>query len=962
MENIAELLQIIPVGIVTVHVANFLLNTNRVLKAIELCKECLTLLKSKALEMQSEFVRSIYIRIYLIMFVGYIFTIDHKSGIKCGEELLVLIHGYGMRALEGFIKQRVAGFHCVQGQYHKAKELNEKALEIMIETGNREGEALCYGKLGTVSQSLGSYLKAVNYFHKALAIKKEIGDRRGETACYRSLGPAFHSLGQYLKSEECLQKALAITKEFGDKQGEAKCYANLGFVVHSLGKYVKAEEYLEKAVSISKEIGDKEGEASAYAYLGAVVRSLCQYDKAEKYLQRALAMAKGIGDRQVEGRVFANLGNVFHSVGEYVKAVEYLQKATETYKEIGDRQAEGSCYGNLGAVFQSLGEHVKAEEYLRKSLVIAEEIGDKQGEESVHVNLGNVFHSQGEYYKTEECLQKAVSIAKEIGDKQGEATCYGSLGNMFQFQGEFVKAKEYHTKALLLSNEIGDVEAEFRRHVSLAWCTLASEGDIQGTFTSLLASISKCEKMRGFLRDNDQFKISFLDQHISPYRMLSDLFCMTGDPIKALYPVELGRARALADLMSAQYSSEEETSVDPRSWVGIETIIEKENNCTCLYISFFLHNIFLWLLKPNKAIHFQQIDVSDLSILKGSVRDLDGFFGKEPFRKLHFLPQEYCEDRSLFALNRSHWAPQSQEDSLAACRLVEEVEDEDQGTQPSLSLYYKLIIAPVADVLEETEIIIVPDRSLYKVPFAALKDENGKYLSETFRIRIVPSLTTLKLIQDRPIADNGSEANPLIVGDPDVSQVFFLPQLPFARKEAEMIGGLLGVQPLLGYEASKPAVLEMLHSASLIHFAAHGDAERGEIALAPLRPIRRILKREDYLLTMSNIAQVQLRAKLVVLSCCHSGRGQIRAEGVVGIARAFLGSGARSVLVALWAIQDKATEQFMSRFYEQLVRGESASESLHQAMKWMRENCFSDVRQWAPFMLIGDNVTFDFGK
>ena len=78
--------------------------------------------------------------------------------------------------------------------------------------------------------------------------------------------------------------------------------------------------------------------------------------------------------------------------------------------------------------------------------------------------------------------------------------------------------------------------------------------------------------------------------------------------------------------------------------------------------------------------------------------------------------------------------------------------------------------------------------------------------------------------------------------------------------------------------------------------------------------------------------------------------------------RAFLGSGARSVLVALWAIDDKATEQFMSRFYEDLVRGESGSESLHQTMKWMRSNGWCKVKQWAPFMLIGDNVSFEFGK
>ena len=77
------------------------------------------------------------------------------------------------------------------------------------------------------------------------------------------------------------------------------------------------------------------------------------------------------------------------------------------------------------------------------------------------------------------------------------------------------------------------------------------------------------------------------------------------------------------------------------------------------------------------------------------------------------------------------------------------------------------------------------------------------------------------------------------------------------------------------------------------------------------------------------------------------------------MARAFLGSGARSVLVSLWALEDKATEQLMSRFYEHLYHGVSASESLHQAMKWMRDNGFTKVSEWAPFMLIGDNVTFD---
>ena len=272
----------------------------------------------------------------------------------------------------------------------------------------------------------------------------------------------------------------------------------------------------------------------------------------------------------------------------------------------------------------------------------------------------------------------------------------------------------------------------------------------------------------------------------------------------------------------------------------------------------------------------------------------------------------------------------------------------------------------MADLLTEPEIIIVPDRCLYQVPFAALRDEpGGNYLSETFRFRIVPSLTTLNIIKDSP-ADYHSQTGALIVGDPEVGKVLYkgkpkeITPLPCARNEAEMVGRLLGVQPLLGVYATKQAVLEAINSVSLIHFAAHGNAERGEIALTPNRSISCTPQEEDYLLKMSDISQIQLRAKLVVLSCCHTGRGQVRAEGIVGIARAFLGSGARSVLVALWALDDTATEKLMTSFYEHLVGGESASESLHQAMKWMRSSEFTKVSQWAPFVLIGDDVTFDF--
>ena len=110
--------------------------------------------------------------------------------------------------------------------------------------------------------------------------------------------------------------------------------------------------------------------------------------------------------------------------------------------------------------------------------------------------------------------------------------------------------------------------------------------------------------MRTFLKDNDQFKISFLDEHLYPYRLLSTLFCATGKHQEALSVVELGRARALADMMSTQYSVDQEISVNPQSWDRIEKIMKKEKNCTCLYISYDDKTVLLWILVPNKTITF----------------------------------------------------------------------------------------------------------------------------------------------------------------------------------------------------------------------------------------------------------------------------------------------------------------------------------------------------------------------
>lgn len=321
-----------------------------------------------------------------------------------------------------------------------------------------------------------------------------------------------------------------------------------------------------------------------------------------------------------------------------------------------------------------------------------------------------------------------------------------------------------------------------------------------------------------------------------------------------------------------------------------------------------------------------------------------------------------CEDRTLAACYEASLPTVGNRSKVKTAQC--DYGRNEEIKKERLSVLYKMIISPIVDLIDGPEVLIVPEGPLFLIPFSALQDSCGRYLSEIVRIRLTPSLTTLKLIQDSP-ADYHCQTGALIVGDPKVGCVNFngkdveFCSLPKAREEAQMVSALLGVRCLVGEQATKEEVLRRIKDVSLVHIAAHGDAERGEIALAPNSSVTGVPMKDDVVLTVKQIAQVGIGAKLVVLSCCHSARGKIlQAEGVVGIARAILGSGARSVLMSLWAVDDEATKAFMKIFYKCLIhRKMSASEALHHAIKRTREvPKYKDFKHWAPFVLLEDDV------
>ena len=715
---------------------------------------------------------------------------------------------------------------------------------------------------------------------------------------------------------------MKIAKEIGDRAGKGRAYGNLGIAYDSLGDYRKAIDYHEKHLKIGIEIGDRAGEGGAYGNLGIVYQSLGEYEKAIEYHEKNLKIAKEIDDRAGEGRAYGNLGIAYQSLGDYRKAIEYHEKHLKIGEEIGDRAGEGTAYGNLGNAYQSLVDYGKAIEYHEKHLKISIEIGDRGGEGRAYGNLGTAFQSLGDYRKAIEYHEKDLKIAIEIGDRGGEGRAYGNLGTAFQSLGDYRKAIEYHEKYLKIAKAIGDRGGEARAHHNIGNAYFSIE-QFEDAVKNFVSAVDVFNSLRSLLKSEDLWKINFREQHEETYTALWRSLLIIGKIEDALFAAEQGLAQTLSDNLLIQYelgsTPSSATKFDSKKTISL---LLTDLSTPIIFLTVEGLTINIWFLRREKKIAFRQGRLEGDRREKFPIRVLLELF----FQKIGAGDYEGRGDCAF-------------------------------GVDNPRKTFYDAVIGPIVDLLgpEDDELLIVSDGELCLTPWAAVID--------WIRIRTVPSLTSYQLIRSVPEGYH-KKTGALLVGNPCLNELKKPhPDLPGAQEEVESIALILNAIPLTGRQATKAEVMRRMSSVGVIHIAADADENTGEIALSP-NPgwTSRFPQKKDYNLKMSDVQAANLRARLVVLSFCHSGRGRIfKGEGVVGIARAFLAAGARSVLVTLWRIDDIATMVFMKSFYQHLKEGNTASGALHQSMKSFRgSEEYSEMRYWAPFQLIGDDVKIEF--
>ena len=625
-----------------------------------------------------------------------------------------------------------------------------------------------------------------------------------------------------------------------------------------------------------------------------------------EYHEKHLKIAIEVGDRGREGAAYGGLANAYSSSGDYRRAIEYHEKHLKIAKEIGELGGEGVAYGNLGITYRLLGDCQKAIEYHEKNLKIAMEVGYRETEGHAHGNLGSAYQSLGDYQKAIEYHEKNLKIATEVGDRGGKGRAYNNIASGYFCLEQFENAVDNYVCALEAYNAV-----------------------------------------RSCLKCNDDWKINFRELYERTYTGLWLSLLRMEKIDEALFVVEQGRAQTLSDNLLIQYklpASLSAATINTKETISL-LLTELSSPITFLAIDQGL-TINIWFLSKGKQIVFRQGTLECDRTEKDPIHALL----QAALRKIEAEVTVRCEDRTFDEIDNQ-------------CPSRRDVQRDEGGRTPlspsenPFKPFYDAVIHPIIDLLgpQDDELVIVPDGALCLTPWTAV--------IKSIRIRTVSSLTSYQLILSVSEGHH-TKTGALLVGNPCLNQLRKPePELPCAQEEVEMIAAILNTRPLTGRRATKAAVMKQMSSVGLIHIAAHGNKRTGEIALSP-NPgwTSKFPQKKDYILKMSDVQAANLRARLVVLSCCHSGGGRIlKGEGVVGIARAFLAAGARSVLVSLWAIDDEATMVFMKSFYQHLKEGKTASAAVHQSMKFLRESdTFSEMRYWAPFQLIGDDVKIEF--
>ena len=802
-----------------------------------------------------------------------------------------------------------------------------------------------------------SYQQAIEEYEAALAIWRNLNDKLMEAFTLHEVGMIYGDIGQYQKAIDAHSGAAALYKEMKVPKGEADVLVNIGWVFGELGDTQNRLATYDRAAEVYRTVGEIDpvlisNIASTYANMG-------EYQRALDIHFRVLKMRRVTDDHHGLGITLRSIGSCYEGLGDNQKALDFFNQSLEYMRKAGNHFYTATTLSRLGLLYNRLNQKEKALDYFHQTLKIQQTINDQRGLAITLFHIAVMERDRGNLGDARKRIEAALEIVEELRTKvasqQLRATFFASVQRYREFYIDLLirlhkeKPSQNLIAAAFNASETG-------RARSLLELLREANTEIRHGVDPALIERERtlAESIAGKAQSQMRL-LSGAHTEEQAQAMAKELAGLTTD-----YEQVQARIRET----SPQYAA----LVQPVP-LTVEEIQRKVLDTDTLLLEYSLgeEKSFVWAVTP------ESINVYELP-KRAAIESVA---------------------RRVYELLTARNARVAKETLEQRRRRLELADAEYSQAAANLS---QILLGPVAGDLKNKRLLVVSDGVLQFIPFAGLPDPratDSRALSLNHEIVTAPSVSVVALLRqetaDRKPAPRALAvfADPVFTDDDarvsiarlahskaaekdtgaDVvrsmteSGLTSLRRLRFSRQEANEIVRLAANDPKLqavDFEANrKLATSAELNQYRVVHFATHGliNNQHPELSGIVLSLVDEKGKPQNGFLRLYDLYNLKLSADLVVLSACQTALGkEIKGEGLVGLTRGFMYAGAPRVVASLWQIDDRASAEFMKRFYQGiLVEKLRPAAALRAAqISMQKDKRWNAPHYWAAFTLQGE--------
>lgn len=841
---------------------------------------------------------------------------------------------------------------------------------------------------------------------------------------YNLLGRSFAMESKLVKAEENFLEALDIFQSQKDSFSQiAMVFNNLGLTYLNMANFVKAEQYIERAIALRPDDG------VPYNNFGLAAYEQGNLNLAKAFFEKSLILLSDeFGHANMELTPTLNsLGLVFYSMEDFQKAEIYYEKALEIIREeLGEEhQYFATTLGNLANVWAATDQFGKAlEAYNDLKVLYESSLGKFQQEYAAVLNNSAHLKSRLTDYKNAILdAEDALTISqKNLGSRHPDLIGLNTgLAKLHFYAGNKKKALHYSSKASALIKNYsiaynGTTNQNSKSNYPISVINLKPRSfDTQKINTAANFNIAMLINLQT-PHDLNKILISF---QLADVVAREAVFTMTALRFTAADKKLQEQIRFLQDELETYKSLMTKyirflTKQGERNFQNTVELLKSHVNQRLEKIGNIQNTIASTFPRYSELVNPQPLSLSDTQDLLGLDEGLFTFVSDDETSSTYaFMVTK--EDARAYKVDLSESDIADIVGELRSDIDLSQVVGIGDLPNFDMNLSYELyskLFGPAEDMLGGVKhLLVVPTGPMESLPLNLLVTEKPEidpsssvfdnyqaaaWLPKSYSLTRLPSVSSLRALRVFASADQAQEpfigfGDPVLNGQPgelrglqlanvyrgtkaDIEQVRSLPELPETSEELKRIAAYLRAPEDKIYlrERASETVLKNtdLTNSRVVAFATHGLVG-GEISgLAEpalvLSPPDEATDEDDGLLKASEVAQLKMNADIIMLSACNTASGdELGAEGLSGLARAFIYAGARSLLVSHWSVESSSAAELTTGMFDVMSADDSIgrSEALQMSMVdlMMDEDqpYYSHPAFWAPFSLIGDGATLN---